>query len=64
MAVNVETDKTEGKYEIVKLQNRMPLRRGKSILIMCHSLSNRYSRTSTCISSSRSILQIILRAPL
>ena len=37
---------------------------GKSLLRFAwdYSLSKRYSRTSTCISSSRSILQIMARA--
>ena len=34
----------------------------KASWLVDYSLSKRYSRTSTCISSSRSILQIIARA--
>lgn len=48
--------------------NRLEKTRGlclcKSLLALDHSCSKRYALTSTCISSSRSILQIMLRAPL
>lgn len=67
------TKRRKEKYEIIKVHSSLGVScfqktRGlcfcKSLLALGHSCTNRYSRTNTCISSSRSILQIMLRAPL
>ena len=44
------------------IQNKRPLLLAKASWLEDYSFSKRYSRTITCISSSRSILQIMLRA--